>query len=114
MLTTHKAGQTYPAGTRYSNAVTYDEATYEFAHGWQVFQQRRQDGTPTGHKSFINNDGILCGVEIAERERARAMQQAAPMLLEALQVLLASSQQCGEREWEMARAAIAAATGKST
>ena len=75
----------YAPGTRYSNSVIYDAATEEVVHGWQVFMEYLADGTPTGRKSFVNNSGILCGIEIAAAERERATRAAAPEMLAALQ-----------------------------
>ena len=86
-MSAHTPGQIYEAGTRYSNSIIYDEATDERVHGWQVFVQKREDGTPTGRRSFINNSGVLCGIEIAEAERQRAIAAAAPDLLAALQAI---------------------------
>lgn len=76
----------YPVGTRYSNSSTGDEATAEILHGYQVFQQAqcRPDGTLTGRKSFINEHGVLCGIELAEGARNAAIHNAAPKMLEAL------------------------------
>lgn len=71
---------TYTPGTRHSYSEVYDEATTEIEHGWQIFIQKRSDGTPTGRRSFVNNQGILCGVEIAEQMRAAATRDAAPDL----------------------------------
>lgn len=84
----HVRGLNYPIGTRYSNSGTYDEATAEISHGWQVFEQRRADGTSTGRRSFVNNSGMLCGIQIAEAERARAIRDAAPDLLAALALIV--------------------------
>jgi hypothetical protein len=76
---------TYPIGTRYSNSEIYDEATDEHVHGWQVFIQKRPDGTPTGRRSFVDQDGKLCGIELAAAKRAGAIRDAAPDLLAACQ-----------------------------
>lgn len=86
----HTPGAVYPAGTRYSNSITYDEATDELIHGWQVFIQKAPDGTPTGDRSFLNNQGRLCGESIAKQERERATREAAPELLAAAQAAVES------------------------
>lgn len=83
----------YEPGTRYSNSLIYDEATSEVVAGWQVFVQKRPDGTPTGRRSFVNNEGNLCGIEVANAMRKRAIHDAAPQLLEALSALLAEAEQ---------------------
>jgi len=62
-----------PVGTRYTSSRTYDAATNEVVHGWQVFAQYREDGTPTGRKSFVDNNGNLCGIEIAKTKREQAV-----------------------------------------
>lgn len=74
----------YPVGTRFSNSEIYDAATAEVVHGWQVFEQFREDGSPTGRKSFVDNNGGLCGIEIAESKRKQAIHDAAPEMLAAL------------------------------
>jgi hypothetical protein len=79
-----RPGIPLPAGTRYSNSLSYDVATDQVVEGFQVFAQYREDGTPTGRRSFVNNDGTLCGLSIAEAERERAIKQEARFLLEAL------------------------------
>lgn len=70
-------------GTRYCDSTVYDEATDEVVHGFQVYVQKTPDGTPTGRRSFVNNQGALCGILMAEQERATAMQAAAPQLVSA-------------------------------
>lgn len=77
-----------PVGTRYSNSEVYDEATSEVVHGYQVYVQKRADGTSTGRRSFVNDKGVLCGIEMAERERQQAIQDAAPLLLSVATQLL--------------------------
>ena len=83
----------YEPGTRFSNSVIYDEATSEVVSGWQVFMQKLPDGTATGCRSFVNNAGILCGIEVANAMRERAIRDAAPQLLEALSALLVEAEQ---------------------
>lgn len=78
----------YPVGARYSNSEVYDEATDEVVHGFQVFVQKRPDGTPTGRRSFVNAQGVLCGLAMAEAERARELSEAAPALLSAAVLVL--------------------------
>jgi len=75
---------TFAPGTRYSNSEIYDEATAEVVHGWQVFVQKRADGTPTGRRSFVDPNGNLCSIDLAAAMRAQAISQAAPELLDAL------------------------------
>ncbi|MFK4706074.1 hypothetical protein ABIC83_002913 [Roseateles asaccharophilus] len=70
-------------GTRYCDSAIYDEATDEVVHGFQVYVQKSADGTPTGRRSFVNNQGVLCGITMAEQERAAAMQAAAPQVVNA-------------------------------
>lgn len=78
----------YPVGERFSNSEVYDEATAEVVHGFQVFAQKREDGSPTGRRSFVNAQGVLCGLEMAESERARELADAAPDLLSAAALVL--------------------------
>lgn len=108
----------HPVGTRFSNSETYDQATDEVIHGWQVFEQCRPDGTFTGRKSFIDNHGCLCGIDIAEAKRRMATESTAPELLEALQKLLARADAlslgAGSGYWmeqHAARVVIAKAAG---
>lgn len=75
----------HPVGTRYSNSKTYDQATDKFIHGWQIFEQCQPDGTLTGRKSFIDNTGTLCGIELAETKRYQAILDSAHDLLDALE-----------------------------
>lgn len=81
-------GLPYEPGTRYSNSETYDQATGEVVHGWQVFEQIRPDGTRTGRRSFVSNSGMLCSVDIASAMRLVALREAAPDVLDALKALL--------------------------
>ena len=122
--TAHTPGVIYPAGTRYSNS-TYDEATDELTHGWQVFIQKFPDGTPTGRRSFMNNRGILCVESIAKQERERATRDAAPELLAALESFIRApgvgsngpgSSTIAVQEFNLlaARAAIAKAAGAAS
>jgi hypothetical protein len=112
----------YEPGARYSNSAYYDVATAEVIHGWQVFEQRRPDGSPTGRRSFVDSSGNLCAIELAEAKRNHVIREAAPELLEALvamqelAALLAAC--CADRvdvtndpRVAAARAAIAKATG---
>lgn len=78
----------YAPGTRFSNSEIYDEATAELVHGWQVFIQKRPDGTPTGRRSFVDHKGSLCGIEIAEQRRALAISEIAPELVAYLPALV--------------------------
>lgn len=74
----------YLAGTRYSNAITYDEATDETAHGFQIFRQCRPDGTPTGRASFVHPiTGNLMGLDMAQavRTECRKRQLSAALAL---------------------------------
>lgn len=80
----------YPVGTHYSNSKWYDAATAEVVHGWQVFEQHSPDGKPTGSKSFVDNAGVLCGIEIAERRRKGAIEASAVQLLHELKKLRAA------------------------
>ena len=119
MNTNHTPGTLYPVGTRYSNSIVYDEATAEVVHGWQVFRQMTPEGGPTGRRSFINNQGTLCGVEIAWQERQRAIVDTAHEMLDALREVLADSQATADDElgsgqfhWvPLVRAAVAKAAG---
>lgn len=77
----------YPVGTRYNNSPTYDEATNEVVHGWQVFVQKSPDGTLTGRKSFVDNKGTLFCISIAERKRDEAIQSQAFCLAKVLGTL---------------------------
>ena len=77
----------YEPGTRYSDSLTYDVATTEVVHGWQVFEQVRPDGTPTGRKSFVNHRGALCGICVAEMMRKSASEAALPNVLKALEAI---------------------------
>lgn len=104
----------YEPGTRYSNSEIYDEATSEVVNGWQVFVQKRPDGSLTGRRSFVNNAGILCGITLADTMRERAIRDSAPQLLEALRrALNAGIGADGQRPSpaDEARAALAQAAG---
>lgn len=81
----------YVPGTRYSNSLTYDVATTEVVHGFQVFEQRREDGTPTGRKGFVNHRGSLCSLSVADLMRREAQKEALPDLLAALERIEAGS-----------------------
>ena len=75
----------YAPGTRYSNSVTYDEATdraNEF--GDTIFAQKREDGTPTGRESVVVG-GQLITLEVAGKVHDELVRQAAPELLKALE-----------------------------
>lgn len=63
-------------GTRYTDSDFYDEATAERVHGWQVFIQKRPDGTPTGRRSFVDHKGRLCDLALAESRRREALAEA--------------------------------------
>lgn len=88
---------TYPVGTRYSNSRIYDSATAEVVHGWQVFEQMRATGpnlyAATGRRSFVNHEGILCGLDLAESERAKARAAECNNALFALELALATLRQ---------------------
>lgn len=73
---------TYTPGTRYSNAVTYDEATDDTIDGFQVFRQCRPDGTPTGRASFVHPvSGHLMSIEMTLHVRKEcAKRQLVPAL----------------------------------
>lgn len=77
----------YPVGTRYSNSQTYDEASCEVVHGWQVFIQKNPDGSLTGRRSFVDNKGTLCGLMTAERKRDEAIQSQAHCMAKVLSTL---------------------------
>lgn len=108
-------GLPYEPGTRYSNSETYDQATGEVVHGWQVFEQIRPDGTRTGRRSFLNNEGLLCSVEIAQAMREAAIYNAAQELLDALKMFVwpyqEGSQTTDTERQEIARAVIIKAEG---
>lgn len=108
-------GLPYAPGTRYSNSETYDQATGEVVHGWQVFEQIRPDGTRTGRRSFVSNEGQLCSVEIAKAMRESALYNAAPELLTALKMFVwpyqEGNQHTDTERQEIARAAIIKADG---
>lgn len=74
-------------GTRYSNSAVYDEATDRVVHGWQVFIQKDADGKPTGRESFVDNDGMLCGLGVARVRRDEAAARNAHNLAGALRKL---------------------------
>lgn len=69
----------YPAGTRYSNSVIYDEATDEVIEGFQVFRQCNPDGTPTGRTSILVLDSDGAGCRLAD-DAAEAIAQADAIL----------------------------------
>jgi hypothetical protein len=102
----------HPVGTRYSSSETYDQATDEVVHGFQVFEQCRPDGSLTGRKSFINNGGILCGIEIAEHERHQAILDSAHDLLDALKEVVRISDR-DHAAWNRAKDVMTKAEGIS-
>ncbi len=93
-------------GTRYSNSTIYDEATAEVQHGWQVWVQKNPDGTPTGRRSFVDDDGMLYNIDLAECKRAEAITKSAPKLLSALskaEAVLSQLQEHPERAADIIR-----------
>lgn len=77
----------YIPGTRYLNPRTYDVATDEVVHGFQVFEQIC-DGKATGLRSFIDVDGTLVSVELAQMRRQDIIDTNAHKLLWALEALV--------------------------
>lgn len=102
----------HPVGTRYSNSETYDQATDEVVYGWQVFEQCRPDGTLTGRKSFIDNNGTLCGIEIAETKRLQSILDSAHDLLGAIKEVIRISDR-DHVAWNRAKHIIHKADGIS-
>lgn len=78
----------YPAGADDSNAAYSDVATDRYVHGFQVFAQYRPNGEPTGRHTFLDQNGMLCGLALAERKRREAVLTAAPDLLSSLKTLV--------------------------
>jgi hypothetical protein len=107
----------YPVGTLYSNSLYYDVALNEFAHGFQVFEQRGPDGTPTGRRSILDNNGVLRSTDIAGKLRAEAVRDSAPELLAALKDILRIARAASigvsghSQRFQCAEAAIAKAEG---
>ena len=54
-------------------------------------EQCRLDGSLTGRKSFIDNNGTLCGIEIAETKRLQSILDYAHELLAELKSIVDNS-----------------------
>ena len=65
-------GLPYAPGTRYSNSETYDQATGEVVHGWQVFEQIREDVIRADHAD--SDPETDAGMEFV-RQRSEAQAQ---------------------------------------
>jgi len=63
-------------------------ATDRFVHGFQVFVQHAPDGSPNERQTFLDNQGNLCSLALAEAKRKEATQAAAEDLLSGLQDLV--------------------------
>lgn len=100
----------YTPGTRYSNPREYDIATEEVIHGFQVFERIEGD-VHTGHKTFVDIDGNLVAVEMAERRRDDIIEANAHKLLWALEslvdaALLADRQGLRVQSYDAMRSAV--------
>lgn len=84
----HLPGAVYPVGTAYSNADYCERATNTFSHGFQVFAQHTTGGIPTGRRSILSNEGILCGLDMAQQLRAQAIMDTSQDLLDSLRGLV--------------------------